>query len=189
MCSVVHRSGFPSTAGGRPATGITRTVVRSRPGRATRLAGTALLTSLNTLFSEEDIPPGPRSIRRARSPNSGLVRGGRNRKFWRAGGCDERLRDFAASQYYRSAASTTITQHLRRGTADGHRALAIVDDDGDSDTPAQGCRISCGQGSWWYRSVGAGAAAGLFARVVQPPLAKPSASLFRLRSNSRMAVV
>ena len=189
MRSVVHRSGSPSIAGGRPATGITRTVVRSRPRRATRRAGTALLTSLNTLFSEEDIPPGPRSIRRARSLHSGLVRGGRNRKFWRAGGFDERLRDFAASQYYRSAASTTITEHLRRGTADGHRALAIVDDDGDSDTPAQGCRISCGQGSWWYRSVGAGAAAGLFARVVQPPLAKPSASLFRLRSNSRMAVV
>jgi hypothetical protein len=187
MRSVVHRSGSPSIAGGRSATGITRTAVRSRPRRATRRAGTALLTSLNTLFSEEDIPPGPRSIRRARSLYSGLVRGGRNRKFWRPGGFDERLRDFAASQYCRSAASTTITEHFRRGTTDGHRALAIVDD-GDSDTPAQGCRISCGQGSWWYRSVGAGAAAGLFARVVQPPSAKPSASLFRLKSNSRMAV-
>jgi len=188
MRSVVHRSGSPSIARGRSATGITRTVVRSKPRRATRRAGTALLTSLNTLFSEEDIPPGPRSIRRARSLHSGLVRGGRNRKFWRADGFDEQLRDFAASQYDRSAASTTITEHLRRGTTDGHRALAIVDD-GDSDTPAQGCRISCGQGSWWYRSVGAGAAAGLFVRVVQPPLAKPSASLFKLRSNSRMAVV
>ena len=132
MRSVVHRSGSPSIAGGRSATGITRTVVRSKPRRATRRAGTALLTSLNTLFSEEDIPPGPRSIRRARSLHSGLVRGGRNRKFWRADGFDERSRDFATSQYDRSAASTTITEHLRRGTADGHRALAIVDDDGDS---------------------------------------------------------
>jgi len=51
------------------------------------------------------------------------VRGGRNRKFWRADGFDERLRDFATSQYDRSAASTTITEHLRRGTTDGHRAL------------------------------------------------------------------
>ena len=58
MCSVVHRSKFPAHCGRRPTTGIMRTVLRSRPQRATRQAGTALLTSLNTLFSEEDLPPG-----------------------------------------------------------------------------------------------------------------------------------
>ena len=92
MCSVVHGSKFPAHCGRRPTTGIMRTVLRSRPQRATRQAGTALLTSLNTLFSEEDLPPGhPRSKWQARSLHSRLVRGGRNRKFWRAGGFDERL--------------------------------------------------------------------------------------------------
>jgi hypothetical protein len=64
---------------------------------------------------------------------------------------EEGVRDFAARQHKRSAALTTIAEHLRRGTADGHRALAIVDDGGASDTPSQVCRIRadkdpCGTG-------------------------------------------
>jgi GT2 family glycosyltransferase len=95
------------------------------------------------------------------------------------------VRDFAAGQYYRSAALTLMTHHRRRVAIPTVIALwfllmmmAVL-------TPLRtliGFRAE--KGLSWYRSGAAGAVAGLFGRVVQPPQADRSAKVISLRSHT-----
>lgn len=95
------------------------------------------------------------------------------------------VRDFAARQYYRSAALTVMARH-RHGVAIPTvialwlllTMMAIL-------TPLRtrlGLRAE--KGFSWYRSGAAGAVAGLFGRVVQPPAAELPGNVIGLTSRS-----
>jgi GT2 family glycosyltransferase len=98
------------------------------------------------------------------------------------------VRDFAAGQYYRSAALTLMTHHPRRIAIPAVIALwslltmmAVL-------TPLRtliGFRAE--KGLSWYRSGAAGAVAGLFGRIAQPPTADLSANVVALTPH-RMVV-
>jgi N-acetylglucosaminyl-diphospho-decaprenol L-rhamnosyltransferase len=95
------------------------------------------------------------------------------------------VRNFAAGQYYRSAALTLMMHHPRRVAIPTIIALwwlltmmAVL-------TPLRrvvGFRAEKGRS--WYRSAAAGAVAGLFGRVAQPPAADPSAKVITLTPHS-----
>jgi N-acetylglucosaminyl-diphospho-decaprenol L-rhamnosyltransferase len=99
------------------------------------------------------------------------------------------VRDFAAAQYYRSAALIMMSHHPRRMAVPTVIALwmllmlmAVV-------TPLRrliGLRAD--KGSSWYRSAAAGAVAGLFSRVVLPPVVESSANVMSFNSNHQLVV-
>jgi GT2 family glycosyltransferase len=95
------------------------------------------------------------------------------------------VRDFAAGQYYRSAALTLMMHHPRRVAIPTVVALWFVLTTMAIMTPLRmviGFRAEKGRS--WYRSGAAGAVAGLFGRVPQPPAADPSAKVITLSSRS-----
>ena len=99
------------------------------------------------------------------------------------------VRDFAARQYYRSAVLTTMTHHPRRVAIPTGIALWLLLTMMAVLTPlrrAVGFRAE--KGLSWYRSAAAGAAAGLFGRIVQPPAADPSADIVSLTPVRRVVV-
>lgn len=80
------------------------------------------------------------------------------------------VRDFAASQYYRSAVLATMTHHSGWVAIPTAIALWLLLTTMAVLTPlrrAVGFRAE--KGLSWYRSAAAGAAAGLFGRTTQPP--------------------
>lgn len=95
------------------------------------------------------------------------------------------VRDFAAGQYYRSAALTLMAHHPRRIAIPTVIALWFLLTMMAVLTPLRmliGLRAE--KGLSWYRSGAAGAVAGLFGRVAQPPSADRSAKVISLRSHS-----
>jgi GT2 family glycosyltransferase len=95
------------------------------------------------------------------------------------------VRDFAAGQYYRSAALTLMTYHPRRIAVPTVIALWFLLTMMAVLTPLRtliGLRAE--KGLSWYRSGAAGAIAGLFGRVTQPPPADSSANVIRLTPQS-----
>jgi GT2 family glycosyltransferase len=95
------------------------------------------------------------------------------------------VRDFAAGQYYRSAALTLMTHYRRRIAIPTVIALWFMLTMMAVLTPLRtliGFRAE--KGLTWYRSGAAGAVAGLFGRVAHPPEAGPSANVIRMTSHS-----
>ena len=99
------------------------------------------------------------------------------------------VRHFAARQYYRSAAMTLMLHHPRRTAIPTVIALWLLLTMMAILTPLRmriGLRKEKDRS--WYRSGAAGAAAGLFGHVVQPPPAAPSTNIVSLAPNSRAVV-
>jgi GT2 family glycosyltransferase len=99
-------------------------------------------------------------------------------------GSTSQVRDFAARQYYRSAALTLLAHQPRVVAIPTVIALWLLLMAMAVATPL---RMRCGfrseKGLSWYRSGAAGAAAGLFGRVVQPPPAIRSKHAERSSTN------
>jgi N-acetylglucosaminyl-diphospho-decaprenol L-rhamnosyltransferase len=99
------------------------------------------------------------------------------------------VRDFAARQYYRSAALTMMLHHPRRTAIPTVVALWLLLTMMAILTPVRmriGLRREKDRS--WYRSGAAGAAAGLFGRVVLPPPAIPSATVISLTTTNKAVV-
>jgi GT2 family glycosyltransferase len=99
------------------------------------------------------------------------------------------VRDFAARQYYRSAALTMLLHYPRRTAIPAVVALWLLLTMMAILTPL---RVRVGYRAEkdlsWYRSGAAGAAAGLFGRVVQPPANTPSTNVRSLTTDNRVVV-
>lgn len=97
------------------------------------------------------------------------------------------VRDFAARQYYRSAALTMMLHHPRRTAIPTVAALWLLLEMMAILTPVR-MRIGLRKEKdlSWYRSGAAGAAAGLFGRVVQPPPAAAPTNVVALTVNSQV---
>jgi hypothetical protein len=99
------------------------------------------------------------------------------------------VRDFAARQYYRSAAMTLMLHHPRRTAIPTVIALWLLLTMMAILTPLRmriGLRKEKDRS--WYRSGAAGAAAGLVGRVVQPPPVAASTNIVSLAPNSKAVV-
>jgi GT2 family glycosyltransferase len=99
------------------------------------------------------------------------------------------VRDFAAAQYYRSAALTLMSQHPRRVAIPTVIALWMLLTLMAVLTPLRrliGLRAD--KGFAWYRSGAGGAMGGLFGRVVRPPMADRPANVTHLQPSSRLVV-
>ncbi|MBE1551601.1 hypothetical protein GGC64_005661 [Mycobacterium sp. OAS707] len=99
----------------------------------------------------------------------------------------EQVRDFAAGQYYRSAAITLMAHHPRRIAIPTVTALWLLLTMMAVTTPLRmlvGFRAE--KGVSWYRSGAAGALAGLFGRVVKAPTTDRSADVISLASSSKV---
>ena len=99
------------------------------------------------------------------------------------------VRDFAARQYYRSAALTMMAHHPRGVAIPTVIALWLLLTTMAILTPLRrvvGLRAE--KEASWYRSGAAGAIAGLLGRVVQPPAPDPSADVVNLKPVRRVVV-
>jgi N-acetylglucosaminyl-diphospho-decaprenol L-rhamnosyltransferase len=99
------------------------------------------------------------------------------------------VRDFAARQYYRSAALTMMLHHPRCSAIPTVVALWLLLTVMAILTPVRmriGFRAE--KDLSWYRSGAAGAAAGLFGRVVRPPAAAPPVNVVALATDDKVVV-
>ncbi|HVQ53195.1 MAG TPA: glycosyltransferase family 2 protein [Mycobacterium sp.] len=97
------------------------------------------------------------------------------------------VRDFAARQYYRSAALAMMLHHRLPTAIPAAVALWLLLEMMAILTPVR-MRIGLRKEKYrsWYRSGAAGAAAGLFGRVVLPPPAARPTNVLALTTNSKV---